>query len=560
MITEPTVVLGAGGVAALARLLNLRDGYSGLHAERAARLAAAVGERLGLAGESAETLQAAARLHDIGKVGIPDRILHQPNRLTADEWAIVRCHPAWGAEVLAGMPGLSDVAVIVRFHHERWDGTGYPDGLSGEEIPLASLVIGACEAYTSITADRPFRSALSPVRARDILQAGSGSHFAPHVVEALLAAVSDDPALGATPSGAPELVAPSAISEPPRIGTGDGLRGLGAALGAVRLAALAESRQRLLDLAAEPLPHLGRMIGIIETDPGLAVAVVRAACADDRSVRSVPEAVRHLGAAAVADAVGDVPVFDFFQLVSGMRISPERLRLHSVETLRAARRCATALDHREPSKLALAALLHDVGKLALAEMTPAYPDAVHGNARTPEQRVRAERRALTLDHATLGATLLRRWGIPEELAAIVDGHHDEARGGDAGIVRLADMLAHYSTGTPVDPAELLTAARRAGLSPGDLRNVMFDMRGPSPAGTAASDHGAEPSPLTRRERDALTGIAGGSTYKEIALELGVSTSTLRSHLHSVYSKIGVSNRAQAVLVAVERGWLDRAGR
>src|SRR3569833_3414353 len=122
------------GIEALARLLNLRDGYTGLHAERASTLAGAVGDRLGLSGTNAETQRTTTHQHDNSKDGIPDRILHKPDRLDPDEWAVVRCHPGWGAEVLSGMPGMGDVATIVRSHHERWDGRGYPDGLTGEDI------------------------------------------------------------------------------------------------------------------------------------------------------------------------------------------------------------------------------------------------------------------------------------------------------------------------------------------------------------------------------------------------------------------------------------------
>ena len=179
------------GIEALARLLNLRDGYTGLHAERASTLAGAVGERLGMADGDAAALKSAARLHDIGKVGIPDRILHKPDRLDPDEWQVMRCHPGWGAEVLAGMPGMADVATIVRSHHERWDGRGYPDGLAGDDIPLASRVIGVCEAFCSLTADRPFRPALTPDRARQVLQAGAGTHFDPKVVDAAIGVLDD---------------------------------------------------------------------------------------------------------------------------------------------------------------------------------------------------------------------------------------------------------------------------------------------------------------------------------------------------------------------------------
>ena len=534
-----------------------------MHAERAGALAAAAGDRLGLQGAEAEALASAARLHDIGKVGIPDRILHKPEPLEPDEWAIMRCHPAWGAEVLSGLPGLQDVATIVRLHHERWDGRGYPDGLAGEAIPLASRIIGACEAYSALTADRPFRPALTPQRAQDVLRSGAGTHFDERVVEAMLAVLAEQPNLAVAPEQPPPM--PAAVAAPAgdeaareaAMAVGAGLRGLGPALASVQLPSLAESRQRLVGLAEERSPPVGRMIDVVETDPGLAAAVVAAARRADGGVSTVRDAVQGLEPAAIAAVAREVPVFDFFVYLSGTRIPPERFRLHGVVCQRAARRIAAAIDHPAPGEVALGALLHDVGKLVLAETAPGYPREVHGSARTPEQRLRAERRVLTLDHATAGAALLRRWGLPEAVAEMVDGHHDADRGRDAAVVRLADMLAHYSRGTPVDPGELLTTARLLGLSGDELRATMFELHAPGPGGSGATTREVvEPSPLTPRETDALRGLAGGGTYNEIAERIGLSASTLRSHLHNVYGKLGVTDRAQAVLMATERGWLE----
>jgi DNA-binding NarL/FixJ family response regulator len=137
---------------------------------------------------------------------------------------------------------------------------------------------------------------------------------------------------------------------------------------------------------------------------------------------------------------------------------------------------------------------------------------------------------------------------------MVGGHHDDDRGREAGIVRLADMLGHYTTGAPVDPGAMITAARALGLGSDELRAVMFDLHAPAPT-SEMSVEPSEPSPFTPRELDALRGLAGGGTYREIADELGLSPSTLRSHLHNVYGKLGVADRAQAVLMAAERGWL-----
>jgi HD-GYP domain-containing protein (c-di-GMP phosphodiesterase class II) len=113
-------------------------------------------------------------------------VLNKPGPLEPHESEVIRCHAAWGSETLARIPGLEAVATIVRFHHERWDGTGYPDGLSGGRIPLASRIIAVCDAYGAMTSDRPYRAALRADVALSEIRTGSGSQFDPDVVYALI--------------------------------------------------------------------------------------------------------------------------------------------------------------------------------------------------------------------------------------------------------------------------------------------------------------------------------------------------------------------------------------
>jgi polar amino acid transport system substrate-binding protein len=127
-------------------------------------------------------LEVAALLHDIGKILVPDSILKKPGRLTPDEYAQMTIHPARGAEILARVPGLEVVATIVRYHHERWDGSGYPDGLSGERIPLASRIISVCDSFNAMTSDRPYRRAMSADDALTELHINAGWQFDPAVV------------------------------------------------------------------------------------------------------------------------------------------------------------------------------------------------------------------------------------------------------------------------------------------------------------------------------------------------------------------------------------------
>ena len=168
--------LGHGDViAALASALQERDRYTGEHSESVVDLTARVGEALALDSEEISRVRTAALLHDIGKVGVPDEILHKPGPLTEREWEIMRQHPAIGERILRAIPGLGAVARIVRHEHERWDGKGYPDGLAGAAIPVGSRIILACDAYHAMTSDRPYRKAMH-ARRRDGRAHGQRGH------------------------------------------------------------------------------------------------------------------------------------------------------------------------------------------------------------------------------------------------------------------------------------------------------------------------------------------------------------------------------------------------
>ena len=176
----------AGTVAALVSALAERDRYTGDHSESVVDVAARVAEALAVPPAEIELIRRAALLHDIGKVGVPDQVLHKPGPLDDGEWDLMREHPAIGERILRATPGMGQVAKMVRHEHERWDGAGYPDGLSGQAIPLGSRIILACDAYHAMTSDRPYRRAMSHAEAIAELSAGAGTQFDPHVVEALV--------------------------------------------------------------------------------------------------------------------------------------------------------------------------------------------------------------------------------------------------------------------------------------------------------------------------------------------------------------------------------------
>jgi diguanylate cyclase (GGDEF)-like protein/putative nucleotidyltransferase with HDIG domain len=195
-------VLPGDTIAGLAEALLERDRYTGEHSERVAELAAEVARAASLEEREIERVRAAALLHDIGKIGIPDDILRKGGELNEPEWRTMREHPVIGERIVRKIPGLGPVARIVRHEHERWDGTGYPDGLSGDEIPIGARIVMACDAYHAMTSDRPYREALSHVEAIRELADGAGTQFDPRITEILIGHLWNNRQLAAGAAGA----------------------------------------------------------------------------------------------------------------------------------------------------------------------------------------------------------------------------------------------------------------------------------------------------------------------------------------------------------------------
>lgn len=319
---------------------------------------------------------------------------------------------------------------------------------------------------------------------------------------------------------------------------------------------LVESRNRVLRLFEDGEPSGGDVISAVEADVALTVTVVRLANQVDGPshgrIDSVVAGVDVLSTKTVHAIASRAQTFDFFERTAVWQGIPERFRLHAVATQRAADRIAREIDFEARDRLMITSLLHDIGKLVLVHAYPGYPAQVHGEARTPEERIQRERRELGVDHALVGGVLARRWALPRSVASVIERHHADDASGETALVRLADMLAHYVLGGSITPAELLAVARTVELSPANLRKVMYEL--PLPA-SSERPRRIEPCPMSSREVDVLRRLARGMVYKQIAAELGLATSTIRTHLHNVYGKLGAVDRAQAVLIATERGWI-----
>jgi putative nucleotidyltransferase with HDIG domain len=539
-------------MVAVALEAALRVRVPGVHASTplVRQLAARVSRELGLDGQTQALLDIAARLRDVGMLGLPDSVVLATTLQAPAEWELLNRHPVIGAQLLEELPEVAPAAPIVRAHHERWDGGGYPEGQSGETIPLLSRLIAVCDALAATATDRPHRRGLGVEAALQLLHQESGAQFDPTMADALAAAVSVNRRLrskgkvGASPFR----------SRAPVRQTDDGqLHLTDAAAEFDVVPVLAPAYERVIAATASEATPAGEIVKDIESDTGLTVAVLRRAqtVRSRRPITNVADAVVALGPALIAKTIETLPRTAFPWRTSPLEVLMHRSLVHAQAVARATDRIAHELELTRRDDLLVAALLHDVGKLVLGRALPDYT-GVNDQTTTPEARVRQEGRAWGMDHASLGGALILRWGLPNRLAQTVAAHHTAENEKDlATHVRLADMVAHHAQGDAVDRRKMLELAHLCGVSARSLREILFDL----PHAGGSDRRRAEPSPLSPRETAALKGLAEGKVYKAIAAEQGTSVSTVRSHLHNVYGKLDVVDRAQAVLRATELGWI-----
>jgi HD-GYP domain-containing protein (c-di-GMP phosphodiesterase class II) len=171
---------------ALTKALEEKDPYTAGHGERVSLYCEVIAEKIGIYGKHLDDLKIAAQLHDIGKIGVRDIVLNKPARLTDAEYDEIKRHPVDGARIISEIPSLDKIVPWVRYHHERWNGTGYPDGKKGKDIPLEARIIGICDVYDALTTKRSYRDEFTHDEAIQIIVSGSGKDFDPELVTALI--------------------------------------------------------------------------------------------------------------------------------------------------------------------------------------------------------------------------------------------------------------------------------------------------------------------------------------------------------------------------------------
>jgi putative nucleotidyltransferase with HDIG domain len=321
---------------------------------------------------------------------------------------------------------------------------------------------------------------------------------------------------------------------------------------AERQPALQEGREAALEQVSRgALPH--EVAAVVEADVGLTCAIVRAAgqLQGGGRIGSVTEGVERLGPGAVEAILRSAPAYDIFNGDGRLALAPDRFRLHALAVQRAADRVAELSGIGDRDELALAAILHDIGRPVLARLHPGYAERFDRRAATPDDRISEERRELGIDHALVGGVLTRRWGVHARVAEAIERHHTRQAEGMAAVIRLADMIAAHIEDCPVSTQDLVEAAESCDLDAGAVRGILYEL----PQGKGSRRRASGPCPLSARELDVLRHLAEGKVYKQIAAELDLSASTVRSHLHNVYGKLGALDRAQAVLMATEQGWI-----
>ncbi len=180
-------------MAAFAKIVEARDGGTVAHVGRVARGAQALGDAAGLSGTALDSLYFGGIVHDIGKIGVPDSVLLKPGPLDAAETAVMRRHVSIGVDIARELRSAAAVVPIIKHHHERHDGAGYPDGLKGSAIPIAAMIVSICDAYDAMTSDRSYRTAMRPENAIDELRRGAGTQWDPELVALFLSRVMQEP-------------------------------------------------------------------------------------------------------------------------------------------------------------------------------------------------------------------------------------------------------------------------------------------------------------------------------------------------------------------------------
>jgi len=451
-------------IQSLAAALDARDAYTRGHSDRVAMFAMAIANELGepsdldAPGGFRDQLRLAALLHDIGKIGIRDGILLKPAALTDQEYDTIKKHPLLGADIIKSSGALDYIVPGVLYHHERCDGSGYPVGLKGEEIPPVARIIGLADAFDAMTSDRTFRPGMSQSEAIEILKGFAGSHFDPDLVNALVRAYEKGVsttirvASGTSRDHAQEEASHIEKAFP---GLGD------------RIPSLPVVVSRLNEVVREVDCSVSDIAKVLSTDEGLVARVLKIAnsafYALPGRIGSIPLAITILGISTLRSLVISTALADITRAISGSSEVAERLWDHGVDVGVWSRCSARKVGGLDPEEAFTAGLLHDIGKGLVLRSLPSDRERVKMRLLDTENSSPIEKETLGFDHTELGGWAADRWRLPSALVRAVRWHHrPEGAAGEepeveklVWVVHISNLLAWGEDSGPAELADVL---------------------------------------------------------------------------------------------------------
>ncbi|MFH1278406.1 MAG: HDOD domain-containing protein [Candidatus Eisenbacteria bacterium] len=444
-------------IQSLAAALDARDAYTRGHSDRVAIYAMAVANEMGIDEASdrpfgfRDQLRLGALLHDIGKVGIPDEILRKPSKLTIDEIRAVKEHPVLGAEIVRSSGSLDHIIPGILLHHERLDGSGYPMGLVGDEIPLEARIIGIADVFDALTSGRPYRDGLAHGDAVDIISKGSGTEFDPEVVEALVRTFRKGVLTAVrvtTTAVTGHMTRERERIERERPGLGD------------RVPSAPVILHRVTQIIRDPNSSVSDIAHVISADEGLVVRLLKVAnsafYALPGRVGTIPMAVTLLGMNTLKNIVIGTAMSDVARSFLGTGEESLRLWDHGIRVGVWCRALARAVGSLDGEEAFTAGLLHDLGKGVVLRELPKSQSRLRNLILERRECRILEKEAIGFDHAQLGAWALGRWRLPESLVLAVRYHHEPRAAEETSeevtrlvwVTHVADVIAHEEGDDP----------------------------------------------------------------------------------------------------------------
>lgn len=451
-------------IQSLVAALDARDAYTRGHSDRVALYAIMIANELGVDPEAdspggfRDKLRLAGLFHDIGKIGVRDSILLKPGKLTDEEYNEIKKHPVVGSEIVKSSGILDHVIPGILYHHERADGSGYPIGIKGDEIPLIARIIGLVDTFDAMTTDRAFRSGIPFAEAITRMKGYSGTLFEPEMIDALVRLYE---------SGELESVMAWGVARRPGVES-ETLAIEESYIGIeTRIPVIPEAVTRLDAMVQDPESDIKEIAEVIQVDGGLSARVLRisnsAFYGMPGRISTIQMAISVLGLGTLRNIVVLSAIMEMSQ---SMQSNPESARIlweHGLKTGVWSRVIARRVPELDPETAFTAGLMHDIGKGLILRELPEEREQVRKWLFHDEDTRAIEREAMGFDHTQFGGWVAARWKLPNSLVQSIRWHHepDDAPPMDPEdnlllrIVCVSNILAMCPDGTPGGAAECL---------------------------------------------------------------------------------------------------------